>query len=68
MVADNVHLATDVDESKYPYDPADDWYDMDIVSTSTKCKICDAFVIFHASGHVSCSNEKCESHHVKIDC
>lgn len=68
MGADNARHAMGVDESKYPYDPADDWYDMDIISKTEKCAVCGAGICFYASGHAACSNDKCESHHIKIDC
>ncbi len=66
MDADNARAVTDVDE--YAYSEADDWYDMDIISKTVKCDLCNAGIVYHASDHTSCSNDKCESHHIKIDC
>lgn len=58
MPAGNVRDVTD----------AADLYDLDLVSKTEVCELCAAPMVYGAGGHFYCSNDKCESHHIKIDC
>ena len=59
MDADNVQAVMDVDSL----------YDRDIVSNLVFCKDCGSGMVLPAGdGYEYCSNNKCESHHVKVDC
>lgn len=57
MDADNVHHAMD----------ADDLYDVSFI-TERKCPKCGELTISHPDCTETCSNNKCEFNHIRIDC
>ena len=64
MAADNAHPVTDVGESRNTC--IDDFCDEDIL-TEKRCQDCGARIISHQDCTHSCSNDNCESHHIRID-
>ncbi len=64
MAVNNVHPVTGVDKNRNTC--IDDFYDEDIL-TDRECLICGAKVISHPDCTTSCSNDNCESHHIRVD-
>ncbi len=56
MSVDNVPAVTDVD----------DLHDKDI-PTEKKCSLCGSQIVSYPDCTYTCSNPKCESHHIRID-
>jgi len=64
MVADNVQPAMVAD--KYEYSEADDLYDQDLL-TGDMCEFCGSEIYSTPACTFHCTNDNCESHHIRID-